>query len=311
MKVKTRIPFSQQELENNLVRFAAILKKRVRADWDAVVCISGEEGSGKSALAYWLGKQIDPNFDFERNELFSVNYEGVLEKVTDPKIKVIVGDEAIKWLYKRLWATKGQIFINQLYTLCRKENKITVLCIPRFGDLNEYFRNHRVKFWIYNLTRGLAVLFCRDWSPFTVKDPWWINENQKIIDRIRMRTYHQNVDLKKKIKMLSKCRGFLMVLAYPDFPKDAKARYEEVKNKYVYEGEAKKERQAEESLREKKDRIIQLNLIRYLICHDKKSLKDVSQITGLNTNTIKRWIQDEEWWKEYQQQKLEKLKNRF
>lgn len=304
----TKLPYTQEELEDNLITFANILKKRAERDWDATVAISGEEGVSKSTLAFWLGQEIDPKFEFERNELFAVEIKDILEKITDPKIRAIIGDEAIKWLYKRNWQTRGQTFINQLYTLCRKENKITILCIPRFVDLNEYFRNHRVKYWIYCIHRGLAVIFIRDWSPFTIKDPWWMNDNQKRIENMKG---WKNLDIKKKIKMLSRCRGYLMVIGYPDMPDDVKQRYKEVKNKYVYEGEVKRDMSAEISQTKLREKEVKLNMIKYLMLHDKKSMKQTGEIMGINNITVKSLISEEEWYKNYVLDKVKTKRDIF
>ena len=164
-------------------KFVDVLKRRVKKDWDAVVGITGEEGSSKSTLASWLvylgciddGKTEEEACQkFVDYTIFSPNKNRVQEQITkSERYSIINADEAIKILYKQNWATPIQKFLNMFYALCRQENKISVLCMPRFLDFNEFFRNHRIKFWIHVVDRGVAVIFERDWFP-TSSDPWFI-----------------------------------------------------------------------------------------------------------------------------------------
>lgn len=104
--------------------FAQKLYERARNGKDSVVAICGDEGDGKSTLAANIGFESDMFFDFERNELFSPTNEEMQEKVVGlPRFSTIVADEAIKILYKLNWQSKSQRFLNELYALCRRENK--------------------------------------------------------------------------------------------------------------------------------------------------------------------------------------------
>ena len=94
----------------------------------------------------------------------------------------IVVDEAIRAMYKRTYADKMQIFLNQVYAICRKYNKASILCMPNFTDFDAFYRQHRIKIWIQIVKRGHAVVFVKDWSPY-IEDKWWIRESQKSITK--------------------------------------------------------------------------------------------------------------------------------
>ncbi len=303
-EVKRDGAFEEDKITNKeykeLKQFARILRLRILKDYDAVVAITGEEGVGKSACAIAIGRETDPRFSIERNELVVASPTELERKIKEMrKGSCIIADEAIKILYKQQWATKSQRWINQLYTLARKENKITCLCIPRFRDLNEYFRNHRVKFWIYVLGRGVAVVFIRDWSPFA-KDPWWMDENQKILDTWFKGKRVQDIDIENKIKVLRKSRNFLMVFTFPDFNEEEKIIYKNLVASTRYEMASEEETRG---AREKKYRNCIRNAVIELL-KEGKSLRKIAEMFSYSTDTIKNIVGEE--YKSFTQPKKQK-----
>lgn len=216
--------------------YAKKLSKRVKNDRDIVIGITGEEGSGKSTFMIQLGLAADPNFNVVKNLMYSPSEEETRQKIEElPKYSFIGGDEAIKILYKLRWSSKIQIYLNMLFGVARQENKIVALLMPRFSDFNEMFRGHRIKNWIHVIDRGTAVVFKGDWSPFT-KDPWWFNENQKIIKEVGRGRKTLLADIEYKKKLLSKTRNFVEFLHFTDLPENIKNVYLENKAKQKYKG---------------------------------------------------------------------------
>jgi hypothetical protein len=221
-----------------------IFLKRLKKDKDVACAISGYEGDGKSVLACQMVlenlKQIGRDEqsikdNFNEYMIYSPNREEMFKKITrKEKYTTINSDEAVKSLYKLNWASNSQKFLNMLFQLCRKENKINLLCIPRFTDLNEYFRNHRVMFWIHILETGTAVLMIRDWSPFS-KDPWHLDENRKIIDMSRKRRKIGDFNISEKVGLMKKARGFVALLRWDDLESSYKKIYLAGKEKFGYE----------------------------------------------------------------------------
>lgn len=277
-----------QDVEyKNLEIFAKILKKRIEKDWDVVIAITGEEGSGKSNLAIQIGKRVDPEFSLERNELKTTNIEEIEQKLKNlRKGSVIIADEAIKMLYKREWMTSSQIFINKLYTLARKENKITILCIPRFSDLNEYFRNHRVKFWIHILSRGHAVVFTKDWNPFA-KDPWWMDRNMKLIlDETRGKKFAE-IPLEKKLKILRKTKNFLLYLTFPDFSEEEYKAYKEFLRSIEIEEEQKEKESKKDKEHELRKKLAEIAL---KIFEKTKNFRKTADVVGLSPQVTRNLL---------------------
>jgi len=153
------------------------IRSRLRNDLDVVIAVTGDEGLGKSTLAYQLAKRIDGDFDVEKSTVYNPTYEEVKDKIVGlPKYSAIVVDEAVKTFYKRNFAHKSQIFLNQVFAICRKANKAVILCMPAFSDFDSFFRRRRILIWIHIVTRGGFVCFVKDKSAFA-EDCWHQKEN--------------------------------------------------------------------------------------------------------------------------------------
>ncbi|MCS7135104.1 MAG: hypothetical protein NZ893_01550 [Candidatus Aenigmarchaeota archaeon] len=224
---------TMNRLEENFHIFVKRIRKRVRKKYDMVIGITGEEGEGKTTLGIQIGKEADENFDMERNIVFNPDKEKVKKLILElPKYSVVDVDEAIKILYKMQWYSDIQHLLNVIYALCRRENKISLLLMPRFKDFNEFFRNHRIKLWIHIVQRGIAVVFGKDWSPF-VKDPWRMDDNQKVLDAYykRYKGSYLTLDIKERVRILSKSPNFLDVFSFQPLTEEEEKRFEELRSK--------------------------------------------------------------------------------
>lgn len=214
--------------EEELHAFCKTLIHRLKKDWDVVIAITGEEGTGKSSLAIIMGTYMQdiakiPKFSLEKNVLYNPKTLDIKDAVLKlvPRFGVIMMDEAIKSLYKMGFMSKAQQYINQLYTLCRKENKATLLCIPRFGDLNEFFRNHRTKIWLHIVARGEVMIFVRDWNPL-VADPWHMREN---IKKIGSKSRSMGMSKQEKITLLQQTSIYAGMFTFNPLPVDIEREY--------------------------------------------------------------------------------------
>lgn len=210
------------------------LRRRVRKDYDAVLAITGDEGTSKSTLANQIGFKTDKRYTLEKNCIFSPKVETLINAVKFlPRFSAVNADEAIKILYKQQWWL--QSFINKFYRLCRQENKISILCMPRFSEFNEGFRNHRIIFWVHLFDRGIGVIFEKDWSPF-VKDPWHFDDNQKRIKAYSKRKKYHSFSINDKMSALKNSPNMLDVITFPDLEEDTRVRYKHLAAEHKYEG---------------------------------------------------------------------------
>ena len=236
--LKTLLEYEQFVLPKRIEIIGKMAVKRARKNKDIVIAISGDEGEGKSTLAIEIGMAVslaaDLEFRLDKNMIYTNETMELREKLVKlPKCSPIIPDEAIKFLYKLNWASAGQKYINTLYSLARKENKITILPIPRFTDINEYFRNHRVKIWIHIIKEGSAVIFAKNKSAFNYRDSWNIQDNEKIIEKIRKRKKSMFFSTWDWIRAYRNCPNFVLFFHFPKLPDAVYGQYEILaQNKY-------------------------------------------------------------------------------
>jgi hypothetical protein len=216
----------------SLPLFCKSLQERLNEDWDVVIAITGEVGVGKSTLGGLISKEIDKMFCWIKNVAYLPTYREIEDKFFALRpLQAFLIDEAIKVLYKLKWADKLQIRINEMYLTERWQNKITLMCIPRFSDFNEQFRNNRVKIWIHIIARGLAVVFIREDVNIFQNDPWRLKENSKIVDKFLKSRKCADLTEVDKLSILSKSMNFWFYLEFGDLPEEDKMTYQEMRAK--------------------------------------------------------------------------------
>lgn len=274
-------------------------QKRVKADYDAVVAITGEEGSGKSCLANniieeYLGRSCKTREElleeFQKYLIFSPNKEKVKSTIKEaPRFSIINADEAVKILYKQNWASPVQKFLNMLYAVARQENLVSILCMPRFMDFNEFFRNHRIKYWLYIIDRGTAVFCAKDWNPFS-DDPWLIKENNKYIKGLSKRKSMYEFTTEDKINTFKKLPIYVGIVRFDDMASDLKKVYRKYKKQYSYED---MEEQTRESIQPGKKTEWYSDRLKRLVSNMYNKLnyspKQIADMTGVSKDVIYDW----------------------
>lgn len=165
-------------LDHRLVARAYLICKDINTELDHFTVIDGDEGSGKSTLAMQLASWVDPDFSLKDliydpneyknlirmriNTLIFSGGGGFKYNFNVLKPKNIIIDEGVLLLYKRKAMTQENIKLNQLFAVQRACKLHIIFCIPRFWDLDQYVREHRVNTLIHVWTRGKATLFVKD-----------------------------------------------------------------------------------------------------------------------------------------------------
>ena len=142
--------------------FIDAIKKRVRADWDIMIVITGEVGCGKSTLGQILGFRLDDLFDQTKNIVYIPTTESMISTFNAiDRYQVFMLDEALELFYKMDFMKEYQKTLIKLYARERKQNKISILCLPAFTDLTKQLRDKRVKIWIHIIERGFGLIFTK------------------------------------------------------------------------------------------------------------------------------------------------------
>ena len=219
--------------DKDLISTCNAIHDRIDKNWDIVIALDGEEGSGKSTLGIELGWLLDKNFFLDNNIAYLPTPKEIEQKFKSLKAKqLFMVDEAVKALYKLQFMNKFQTRINEMYATERWQNKITLLLIPRFTDLNEFFRNHRVKFWIHIIDRGLAVVFAKDEVNIFGQDKWHIAEEYARVKRYIKNRKFASFSAEEKLKIYEKSQHFMFSFRYPILPEEVENRYKELKEFY-------------------------------------------------------------------------------
>ena len=276
---------------------AKIASNRVRLDKDLTIAVTGFEGDGKSALALGIGMETDPLFDLRRNVLFSPTVEETKEKIYSlPKFSPLIADEAIKIMYKLNWSGKLSKYLNTIYGLCRKENKISILCMPRITDFTEYFRNHRIRIWIHiidpinNQKRyGHAILMTRSWNPIT-QDPWGLKSFERNMEKERRRRrMDSEYSLDDKIDMFSRLPTFIDVIKFGWLDDKIWDEYLRLKNEVTVGDDYLIDDQTKE-LEKWKSRTLYSVKAFMLLGFTKKS---IAKLYKISEHTISGWLSSE------------------
>lgn len=267
------------ERARNLKRLANTIRKRLDKDKDAVVCIDGVVGAGKSTLSVALSYLINNRFDIGKQFIFSPNTQNVIGIAQDSKSHdVIVMDEGIKCLYKLNWMTNNQKKLNIYYNVNRFENKVTIINIPGFNDLNLQFRKQRVSFRVYVYSRGKAAVFMKP-RAMNAEDPWDVySAEQK-----RKRWFSNNPAIGNSIweKYIEDCAGFYFFIDFPDVSPKIKEWM------YARKSETQNEGIADEP-NVWKDRCVKLL---YVLHHGlKMKQEDIGSLIGASQQGVGEWI---------------------
>ena len=206
--------------ENKNIDWIEAIKKRVRNDFDIVICVTGEEGIGKSTLAMQMGFLLDDKFDIKKNVCFVPTPENVKKQFGEiDRYGCLVIDEGTEVFYKLDWMTSFQKTLVKMFKRERKQNKIVIICLPAFMDLTKSMRNDRVKLWFHVFKRGLAGIFTKHPSQLFSDDPWMLSDNAKTFQKVFGRRKAPDVDPNDLLTAASRLKTFWMDFEFRNLKK--------------------------------------------------------------------------------------------
>lgn len=141
-------PFIRYLCTDLLEKLAEDMRSNISADYDNLVLIEGNEGSGKSNFTWQLCKAINPDFDFKRQLTYTVDDLKTRLQGGDDKHSVFWLDEAYDIANKRDWNTdRNKMFVTLLVKM-RSRGWTLMMDVPRFEDMDVYIRDHRARYVI-------------------------------------------------------------------------------------------------------------------------------------------------------------------
>ena len=262
--------------KTTLQDLARIIKEVLKSDRDFVCVLTGLTGEGKSTFQYQLAKELDPNFTFERNTVFTKwQFEEVISKL--PKYSVVCVDEAINVLFKRDFMDKDQKRIIRILNMCRDSNLCIILTLPCLWDLDKtILQSGRVRCWSWIGQRGYAHLFEPKNNPFST-DLWNIKENKLIFDKMNDFSY-----------VPVKCRNHIGTIEYGALSPEEHADYVRVKNKMRQMALDKEKKENENKIKE----LVELFDRGYYWCLKELQQADKLKYGALNFIQVLKKMQD-------------------
>ena len=219
-----------KEQSRKLFKIAREIRRGLRDDYDFLCAITGREGSGKTSLEIILAILIDPKFNLKK-QLSLLPSTGEIKRMFKRirRYGVLGIDEAIKILHKQDWYNILQRMIIQMYATERFQNKCTFLCIPRFTDLNEHFRNHRVNCWIDILDRGIAFVKVPVPVPYFA-DPWLMDAMAKKYNWLLKIKKGSQITTEDMQRVEKKNPCYVDTIYFPDLPSQIKELYHNLRD---------------------------------------------------------------------------------
>ena len=272
------------------------VKDYLEQKYDFNAAITGDPGCGKSTCCVQVCKEIDDNYNFDRNVLFYPKPEDILPAFNRLRPKQVLHiDETTRAIHKHQWYNPVIQQIEANYDTERWQTKATIFCIPRFWNLTENFRNDRVYMWIHVLTRGVASVCIKDKDKFQF-DPWHIHFNKKLrMNRGQYLAKVADMDIDDYIKLEEKNPNFVGVLYFPDLTDSERQEYEARKEESRRLSKAAEMVQAEAetlSKNEQQWRAKSFKMAGLMIDKLGIPIEQISDWMGVDKNTIMRWNHD-------------------
>jgi len=134
-------PLLKKNLDEKLI--PSLQKK----DKDAVICIDGAEGAGKSTFAFQIGKYVDPTLDLSRVVFDAESFRKAIFKAK--KGQCVIYDEAFTGFSSRSSLSAINRVLVSLMMQMRQKNLFVLIVLPTFFLLDKYVALFRTKALIH------------------------------------------------------------------------------------------------------------------------------------------------------------------
>jgi hypothetical protein len=171
----------------------------------------------------------------------------------------------------------------------------TTVVLPRFRDLTENFRNHRVKIRIHILKRGIGVVHLRDSNEY-VKDPWHMDENLQVTERTLQRKKTIGVSPDDLLRSERKTKTYWFDFTFPDLDPKVKEEYQalrlESRNRVDYDEQFRHDKRLDQA----RDTVRRWKMTTYNLLKEKGAIKNMEEMKKLYHETGNNiWMQTKQY----------------
>lgn len=137
--------YTRYLFKNLIDRVIEDMQTNVDENFDNLCCVVGNEGVGKSNLAFYLCKRFDEQFDLTKSLVYS--WEQFIESLTSDDVqKVYWIDEAVLLASGRDWMKESNKILIQCLQIIRSKRLTIIMCIPDFNNIDVYIRHWRTRY---------------------------------------------------------------------------------------------------------------------------------------------------------------------
>ena len=240
--------------------FVELLMYRNLANYDSMVLITSEKGTGKSSAAIMLArawcKMLGIKFDPARH--IAYNNADVMNKIDKlDKFEPIICDESIRFASSEDWAKKENKELKKKLGQVRTKHLLYILCFPlKVYKVEKTYLENYVNYWCDLYGRGVGAIYVKDKNP--VQDSWRMKEFGNI------GSYTEFTNQNKVIMQLKKHPNFWLQIKFPKPPRWLYEKYLKVREKNIYDDDVVLSNTSKEDIH----RALLILVLRDVMMHD-------------------------------------------
>lgn len=153
--------------DRGIVTFLLNVHAHLKRDYDFLLVVVGDTGTGKSIWALdlietWYKVILQKEITKDSVECINTNYDVWLKRFrTMGEFDLNIYDEGATALDSKEFMSKISRDITKMFNVFRSKKFFSVIVLPNFFNLNKYFRQNRVRGLIYINKRGKYKLFTK------------------------------------------------------------------------------------------------------------------------------------------------------
>jgi len=213
--------------------FIKLLLYRNVANYDSMVLLTAEKGTGKSSAAIMMAREWCKVLGIQFNPARHIAYNNadVMNKIDMlNKFEPIVCDEAIRFASSADWNKKENKELKKKLAQVRTKHLLYILCFPlKVEKLEKTYLESYTNYWIDLFGRGVGACYVKDRNP--VQDSWRVKEFNKV------GSYTEFTNLSQIQQKLKKHPNFWQIIKFPKPPDWLYNRYLKVREKNIYDDE--------------------------------------------------------------------------
>jgi hypothetical protein len=281
---------TSEERGHNVFRFfMEYLLYRNLANYDSMILLTSEKGTGKSSAAimmarYWcslLGITFNPKRHIAYNNSDMMRKIALLNK-----FEPIVADEAVRFALAAEWAKKENKELKKKLAEVRTKHLLFILCFPlKIQKVEKNYLESFTNYWVDLYARGKGAIYVKDKNP--VNDTWRMKDFKNVGSYTEFTSAEQ---IRDKLK---KHPNFWKMIKFPKPSKKLYDKYLAVREKNVYDDQNVMSSVTKEDIH----KALMVMALRDIMMHDKslsmnriilhiKNQYDVSLTKGMVQNVV-------------------------